>query len=267
MGCSVWTVVLFPNFSTQIKFIQMETDEKFEFLYGKFLVFQIELPPVKIFNRKKSLHLIFSFYSFQIHTYLLTHVNLFDLLAYRNDEMMMKTISFLFPQYSLRYLEAIWIIYFLFCYFLLVFFSLTFSCRCLILFFFIFSCFCCSAPLQIILWRVLVAISFPWKFFRSFSVSTQIYNCRIVDNITMVIPFLLIALMMLIQFVIAWKLSFETIKIKIMPFFCLVEWVKMLVDVNDERNTMYCLLRYGKEIFFPVAFWLHLHIDNNSSNK
>jgi hypothetical protein len=75
-----------------------------------------------------------------IYMYLLAHVNLFDLLAYRNDEMMMKTISFLFfSQYSLRYLEAIWIIYFLFCYFLLVFFSLTFSynflCRCLILVF------------------------------------------------------------------------------------------------------------------------------------
>lgn len=165
----------------------------------------------------------------------------------------MKTISFLFPQYSLRYLEAIWIIYFLFCYFLLVFFSLTFLCRCLILFIF-FSCFCCSAPLQIILSRVLVAISFPWNF--SFSVSTQIYNCRIVDNITMVIPFLLIALMMLIQFVIAWKLSSKAIIIKIMFFFfhgmswrCWCEWW-------EKRNVLSLAIWYGNFLScrFLIAF-------------
>lgn len=49
----------------------------------------------------------------------------------------------------------------------------------------------------------------------------------------MVIPFLLIALMMLIQFVIAWKLSSETIKIKIMFFFSL-EWAKMLMWMTRE---------------------------------
>lgn len=145
----------------------------------------------------------------------------------------MKTISFLFPQYSLRYLEAIWIIYFLFCYFLLVFFSLSFLCRCLILFLFFLFLLLSALTNNII--KSACGNFFSLNF--SFSVSTQIYNCRIVDNITMVIPFLLIALMMLIQFVIAWKLSSKTIIIKIMFFHGMSEDV----GANDERSETYCL--------------------------